>query len=158
MGKTICCEASLLRRGPILSELDGNALPNPVNSDPIKKYYTQRAKKKNLKKHPSKKKKKNKNKKKQKKREENKQRKRKGKKEKRENEENKKGSDEKKKGHPSSQPSYSSKPTRGNWKRSILMVHELRVPTEQSEAILGIFRRSTYASHVHCSRKILKST
>ena len=28
----------------ILSEIDGNALPNPVNSDPVKKYYTQRAK------------------------------------------------------------------------------------------------------------------
>ena len=35
----------------------------------------------------------------------------------------------KKKRYPGSQPSYSSKPTRGNWKRSILMGHESRTPT-----------------------------
>ena len=47
---------------------------------------------------------------------------------------------------------------KGNLRRSILMGHELRVPTGQCKAILEIFRRPAHARHIHCLRRILKST
>ena len=64
------------------------------------------------------------------------------------------------KGHLAASPT-TVKNHEGNLRRLILMGHRLRSLrslTEQSEAILGIFRRLAHTSHIHCSRKILKST